>query len=279
MLTQPAPHKRLPDLQLYPHHRQVLNRFVEVCQADARVMTAFLVGSYASGTADTYSDLDLYLFTTDEDYEEFCHSRAAFIHRMGNPIFLEDFDMPNTSFFIFPDGAEGELMVGRACQLPHLLHEPYQVLLDKNKLLTEKAFAGKEVEPADLEPLRRQIQYFWHELSHFIVAWGRGQLWWAQGQLGALRTCCFNLARLRQDLTDGAVGEEGYFKIDSELPTVQLAPLQPTYCPLEPAAMLQAAHTILRFYQELARPLAQTHHIPYPTELEQVMVARLEKLK
>lgn len=268
----------LPEVQLPRHYQKVLNRFTEICQADERVAVAFLVGSYAKGTADTHSDLDLYLFTADEAYEDFCHGRAAFIHQLGNPLFLEDFDIPNAIFFIFPNGVEGELTVGQASQLPHLLYQPYRVLLDKKNLLAEALFAGEDGESVDLEPLRRQIQYFWHELSHFIVALGRGQLYWAQGQLGGLRTCCFNLARLRQDLSDEAVGHEGYFKIDSDLPVEQFAPLQATYCPLEPTAMLQAAHTILRFYRELARPLAQTHNIPYPADLEQIMLERLEEL-
>jgi len=45
-----------------PHHHQiVMNRFVAACQADERVVAAFLGGSYARGTTDAYSDLDLYL--------------------------------------------------------------------------------------------------------------------------------------------------------------------------------------------------------------------------
>jgi hypothetical protein len=269
---------RLPDVETRSHHQNILNRFVAACQDDERVMAAFLVGSYVNGMADPFSDIDFYLFVADEMYEEFCHGRAAFIHRLGNPLFLEDFDNPGVIFFIFPDGAEGELTIGRASQLPRLLYEPYRVLLDKKNLLAETEFTDEEVEPADMEPLRRQIQYFWHELSHFIVALGRGQLYWAQGQLGALRTCCLNLARLQQDLADEEVGEEGYFKVDTVLPVEQLAPLQSTYCALEPSAMLQAAYTILRFYQELARPLAQTYHIPYPTNLERLMASRLEAL-
>ena len=35
------------------------------CQQDDRIVAAFLGGSYVTGTADDYSDLDLYLLTTD----------------------------------------------------------------------------------------------------------------------------------------------------------------------------------------------------------------------
>jgi hypothetical protein len=42
--------------------------------------------------------------------------------------------------------------------------------------------------------------------------------------------------------------------------------------------MLQAALAVVRFYRELAQPLAQAHGLPYPADLDRVMVARLEKL-
>jgi predicted nucleotidyltransferase len=90
------------DIQLSHNHQVVLNRFVAACQADARVVAAFLGGSYAHGTADAYSDLDLGLITTDMAYEDFLAGRAAFIRLLGEPLFLETFHHPNFAFFIFP---------------------------------------------------------------------------------------------------------------------------------------------------------------------------------
>ena len=42
-----------------------LDRFVGACREDTRVVGAFLGGSHAAGTADEYSDLDLYLIVGD----------------------------------------------------------------------------------------------------------------------------------------------------------------------------------------------------------------------
>ncbi len=107
---------------------------------------------------------------------------------------------------------------------------------------------------------------------------GRGQLWWAYGQLEILRRMCVNLARLRHNFSDADAAAEDYFKLEQALPADQVARLQPTFCPQEPSAMLQAAHLIFNFYQELARPLAQAHGIPYPEALERIGRAHLEKL-
>jgi hypothetical protein len=84
-----------------------------------------------------------------------------------------------------------------------------------------------------------------------------------------------NLARLRENLQAEV---EGYEKVEQALPVEQLAPLQATCCPLERGAMLQAALVIVRFYQELAPPLAREHAIPYPADLARVMSDRLEQL-
>ena len=44
-------------IQLAPNYQVVLDRFVTVCQKDERVVAAFLSGSYATNTADLYSEL------------------------------------------------------------------------------------------------------------------------------------------------------------------------------------------------------------------------------
>ena len=264
--------------QLAPNHQAFVDRFVAACQADQRVVAAFLGGSYAKGTPDPHSDVDLSVITTDAAFEEFVAGREAFLRSIGELVFLEDFDIANLAFFIFADDSEGELWFGSESHLDHLQSGPYRVLLDKKGFLAGRTFAEEEPAQAEqIEALRRQIYWFWHELSHFTTAMARGQLWWAHGQLEALRNGCINLARLRHNVLDSDVGSEAYFKVDKALPIEQLAPLQATYCPLERAAMLQAARIVVRFYQELASSLARQHGITYPAGLERVMLERLEK--
>jgi predicted nucleotidyltransferase len=258
------------------NHQVVMNRFVAACQADERVVAATLYGSKARGAADAYSDLDLGLITTDEAYEDFNASREAFLRLLGELVFLEDFNLPNIVFFIFSDGTEGELSLGRESQFNHNHGGPYRVLLDKKNILAGAVFPRDHPAQAEqTEILRRLVYWFWHDLSHFITTMGRGQLWWAHGQLEELRRYCVNLARLRQNFS---VEADDYEKVEQAVPVEQLSPLQVTFCPLEQGAMLQAALVIVRFYQELAPPLAQAQGITYPADLERVMSDRLEQL-
>jgi predicted nucleotidyltransferase len=263
---------------LSPTHQAILNRFVAACQADARVVAAFLGGSYARGAADAYSDLDLYLVTSDEGYAGFFAEREAFMHQLGTPVFLKDtnnygFDL---LLYVLADGTDGELGMGRAGWFTHIHGGPYTTLLDKQGILTGAVFPLASLPEAEqVENLREQMAWFWHDLAHFITALGRRRLWAAAGALEDLRRPCVNLARLRHNF---AVPAEGYEKLEQALPIAQLAPIQASFSPLEPEALLRAAVVTVRFYQELAPPLAAAHSLPYSTDLAALMTARLAKL-
>ncbi len=268
------------ELHLPPHLQAVIDRFIAACQADERVVAAFLGGSYARGQTDAYSDLDLGLITTDEAYQDFLAGSKAFIQKLGEPVFLEDYhgNDGDVVFFFFDDGIEGELMLGRESHFTHIHTGPYKVLLDKKGILAGTVFHWPEPSPEEqTETLRGIVYWFWHDLCHhFITPMARGELWSAYGGLEDLRRACVDLARLRQNFSAKI---EGYEKIEQAIPIELIEPLQTTCCPLERDAMLHAAQVIVRFYKELAPALAQAHGISYPAALDRLMSDRLEKLR
>ncbi len=85
-----------------------------------------------------------------------------------------------------------------------------------------------------------------------------------------------NLARLRADFA-GHLDE--FDKLDTAVPAADLAPLASTYVPLDRGRMLDAARTMADYYRAVVPDLAAAHGIPYPTELEAVMRARLDALE
>lgn len=267
-------------MQLLPNHQRIMDRFMTACQTDDRVTAALLVGSYVKGLPDKHSDLDLYVITTDDGFDDFTANRSAFVERLGEPLFMENFDQPDFVFLIFADGSEVEISFGRENQLTEIFDQPFGVLLDKKNLTSgivpRKRDADNEQQK---EKLRRLIYWFWHELSHFTTALARGQLWWAQGQLNAIRLNCINLTRLQNDFSDHEIGEEGYFKIEKAISIEQLSALEMTYCPMEKRAMLESAFEIVRFFRNVATPLASTYGIAYPECLDQVIAEKLESLR
>jgi predicted nucleotidyltransferase len=257
----------------------VIERFVVACAADARVAAAFLTGSYAAGTVDAHSDLDLGVITADAAYEDFVSSRDSFVRLLGEPVFVETFAQPDPLFFILADGTEGELVVGRESAYREVASGPHRVLLDKAGVLEGAAFVGRHPdEDEQQEALRRLVVWFWHDLSHFVTAFAREQWWWAYGELETLRRSCVGLIRLRRDFADAAAAPECYFKVDTALPAADLEPVRQTLCSTEPAELLGAARAILRLYQQLAPPLAQAHGIRYPATLARHIQERLARL-
>ncbi len=267
------------DLHLPEHHQTIMDRFIAACQADERIVAACVLGSYATGRVDRYSDLDLCVITTDEAYEGFLASRERFIRLLGEPLFRDDFGFPYCYLTIYSNGAEADFVFYREGNYQVAPRGPYRVLLDRKGILNGGIVRQQADDQAKRqELLRQQVEWFWHDLSHFIKAMGRRQLWFAYGELEVLRQMCVNLARLHYNYADPYFGEEPYWKIEDCLPDEQLAPLEKTICPLEYGAMLQAALALFRFYQSVAPALAAAHGVPYQVRLERMMLSRLEGL-
>jgi predicted nucleotidyltransferase len=72
------------------HLQAALASFHFTAEADPRVVAAFAGGSLATKSGDEYSDLDLYLILADKHYERFFAERVAFMHRLEEPVFLQD---------------------------------------------------------------------------------------------------------------------------------------------------------------------------------------------
>jgi predicted nucleotidyltransferase len=259
------------------NHDVLIERFIELSSADERIVAAFLGGSHARAEADAYSDLDLCVITTDEAYEGVVAERAAIIEKLGTPLFLEDFGLEGIVFFILADGTEAELFFGRESRLQEIRDVgPFRTLVDKAGILESAEFPWREPDPAEqIEALRRCLYWFWHELSHFIAAMGRGQLWWAYGQLESMRGICVNVTRIELDVE---AQDEMYWKVDQVVPTKRLSALHATFCPMEKEAMLRAVVDIVDFFRERAPAVAERYGSPYPTELERLMAARLDSL-
>jgi hypothetical protein len=233
--------------------------------------------SWGRGEADAYSDVDLCVIAKDEAYEALVSDRTGFVGRLGTPLFLENFGFAGLVFFVLDDGVEGELHFGSEARLEELEPGPtIRTLFDPGGLLEGVAFAEERTDAAEQhEALRQILASYWHELSHFITAIGRGELWWAAGQLESLRGLCVNLVRIEQ----GAfAGEEPYEKLDRTIDLAALSPIAETFVPMEQEALLRATWELVRFYTERAPRVAGANGATHPLELEALMVKRLDDL-
>ncbi len=255
----------------------VLERFRALCQADPRVAAAFAGGSLATGTADEYSDLDLYLIVADEAYAEFFADRAHFLRQLGEPVFQEDFagfgfDM---ILFILADGAKGELGLAQASHFRHIHGGPYRVLVDKPGLLAGVSFPLDRIAPeAQRRTLAGLLGSFWRHLDLLTGALGRGRLLTAMEYLGEMRRALVGVSRLAVDFADGG----GHPPAEALLSEQALAALGATFAPFDRREIGRAAQEAVRLFTAVARPLAGAQGVPYPEALERVVRARFERL-
>jgi hypothetical protein len=126
------------------------------------------------------------------------------------------------------------------------------------------------------EDVRRLVIWFWHDFSHLLTAIARGQLLWAYGQTEVLRQICVGLVRLRRDASDTEAAREPYYKVDLVLSPTEVGAVERTTCAMEAASIHSAARCLLALYRELAPPVANAFGIPYPVDLERLMVTRFE---
>jgi hypothetical protein len=266
------------DLHLPQNQLETLERFIAACQADERILAAFIGGSNAGEVVDRYSDLDLFFITTEAAYADFLAEKESFIRLLGDPLFLEDFGVPHGYLTIYANGTEADIFFYRENHYEEAYGGAITVLLDKKGILAGVVFPVRTADPQkQVEVLRQNLDWFWHDLGHFIKAMGRRQLWFAFGELEILRQSCVNLARLDYNFSDYFM-KETYFKVDRYFPVERLAPLAATICPLEYGAMLQAGLALFDFYRSLAPDLAKRYGLTYGVELERMARHHLDEL-
>jgi predicted nucleotidyltransferase len=255
----------------------VVERFTHACQADQRVLAAFLGGSLASDTADDWSDLDLYIVAEDEEYEAFFRDRQAFVRQFGDPVWLEDFNGFGFDMvlFVLADGVDGELAFGRATDFQRIHAGPFQTLLDRRGLLTKRVFPFFTPDVTEQKAeLRRLIGWFWREISLYARARARRRRWDAFSHLEQTRVRCVNIVRAQSQYMASL---EGYEKVEQVVSSSLLSPLEATFVPLELSAMDEAVERLAQFFREVAPLVAARWNIPSPSELERVALRQLEE--
>jgi predicted nucleotidyltransferase len=256
-------------------YEHLADRLVQLTEGDSRIEALLIYGSRAGGSADQFSDLDVGLVTADDAFDEVVADVRGMLDKLGTPLLLDDFGDPGELHAILAEGADLELIIDRASDL--VLEGPYRTLFDRAGVVERAEAKGRPApEPVDVDDLRRRIVGYWHDVEHLVTALGRGNTWWAYGQLDELRRMYLNLARIE---AGHAPEDEAYWKLEEALPLERLEALRATVAPPEIGPMRDAALTLLDRYRELSRTLGERHGVPYPGELDRLISDRLRGLE
>lgn len=249
----------------------LIERFVAACRADDRVVAAFLGGSLAAGTADDYSDLDLYLITQDEAYKSFFSDRQEFMRRLGMPVFAEDFSEFGFDMvpFIYEDGVYGELALAPESNFLHIHGGPYTVLVGKKGLLDSVTFPYFA---PGMDDRRREVKHalvwFWLELLHAAKSLARGRVWSGGSYIETLRRY---IKTLLDHQYNRSAAPGSWAPLEATISDEDRAVVEATFCRLEPADMARALSALVIAYRRVAPAAAAGFDLPYPKELDHVV--------
>jgi Nucleotidyltransferase domain len=249
--------------------RTTIARFTEACAADPLVAAAFLGGSFATGTADAFSDLDLYVVTEDDDYDRFLARHEEFMRSWAEPVFLDTtvdfegfgFDMLH---FVLVDGVSGEVALGHRSNVLALHGGPHEVLVDKASLLEQVSFPLYEPSADDRRrQIERALHWFWLDAIDLAKRIARGQVRAAQQLLASMRGRCELLV---------ATPESGV--VDDAALKVRLLG---TFVAADERAIAAAAGELVALHRRVGVGVAETLGLTYPTKLAAVAETKLRR--
>jgi hypothetical protein len=251
---------------------ELLARLVPALRADERIRAAWLVGSFALGTADAFSDLDVHcLVAAGTDLPD---TWPDLLRRVTPLVLAKPFP--------------GNAVAGGVALTPEWLHldlalhpEPYDVtavtgmrpLFDRTGLLPAgpvplAATDGAPHLPADV------VQWFFYLLGTFVVVVGRNEPAWAMNGVITLRDDALVPLMMAER---GVRKVGGNKRLEPFLSPEQRAVLR-GIPPLAPAidAVVAAECAIARDFIPRGRALAARLGTPWPDDLERATVRWFE---
>jgi predicted nucleotidyltransferase len=262
-----------------PGHRAVLDSFAAACREDDGVVACFLGGSFATGKADRFSDLDIYAIVADDRWDAFFADRHAFIRKLGDPLLAEDFNQFGFDMvlFVLADGVPGELAIAPASNFLQIHGGPFIVLVDKTGVLEGVEFPYFRPEVGDrAKTARESFVFFWRNLMKFPGALGRGQLFDAFSCIELSRKRAVNLVEMVAFPDEAPTGYEKMDRLGAELAPLSAA-LAPTFSSLDPAALSAAARTLAGFMADRGPEIARRLGVEYPLAFAELVQGNLER--
>lgn len=242
----------MPRLDHLPQQADLLRRIAERFNKDARVEALVLGGSLARGDSDTWSDVDIYVVTADEDFDAVFAERTTAAAAVGRPV--AQFTVPGAGggstdlIVLYDDLVKLDLMYYRASEVqPHLKWAHALVLKDAHGLMSAVQHRSSDRAGATVsdEQLLRLDQQFWVWCLYALGKIRRGERWAALDALHEMRTA----AVIPLLLAVEGQHDEGYRRLETKLGTRQ-GPLALTVASLEAESQLAALRHEVTLFSE-----------------------------
>jgi hypothetical protein len=254
--------------------RAIIERATAALQADSRVLAAWLAGSYARGNADVYSDVDIHCLITDDSADWF---RDHWPQMAGEimPVLMHH-SIPGVAggFVLSPAWQHLDLIFNAVSDFdPEALTE-FVPLFDREGRLPAAAAPPQPTVPA-VSLSREQIDLYFYIIGNLVVTLGRGEYLVALGGVNGVRDAFLvpvMIAAAGNTRSGGAKRLNPFLGPDHRRFLEQLPAVS-----AEPESICTFMSILAREYARLAKPVAASSGIEWPTALEQATADHLRK--
>ena len=254
---------------------RLLQRIKALIEKDDRMVGLWAVGSMATGKADKYSDLDVYILIGEEHYAQVFSERASFAEKLGKVLSSFEVEWPNCQLYgvILDNFVEVDLCYCKPEQVE--IFGQYKIIVDKNGGLQElltKHTVSFEVDAK--KRLSEHMGFAAYNVLHAINMLGRGEYWSSIRQVEMLRKRIVSLIGLR---TRTDVDEE-YRRLEALISKEVDKSLRGTLCGYDFESIAKAIGAATRLFMREAEELCTMLSLPYSSERFERLLAYLDEI-
>ena len=252
----------------------VIKRSTSDLPTDQRILAVYLVGSYGSGQADRFSDVDVHLVVTDDSVEWFKEHWDDVLRKISGPTVLAD-PIPGLvgGLGITPDWLHVDLIVHPLGSFDRFQYDGVRVLFDRDGTL----FPDGDIPPKGGRPGEPYwpavaVNLFFYFLGNLVTVLGRDERIVGNQGVGAVRDQLIALMLAER----GVHRTGGAKRLNALLSDEQRARLEAIPAAgSKPAEIIAANQYICHEFIRRGTALAKQTGESWPTEFVEATLAHL----
>jgi hypothetical protein len=257
--------------------QQVIERARAVLPDDERILAVYLIGSYGTGSADRFSDVDVHCVVTDDTMDWFVANWADVLRSITGPTVLVD-RIPGIEcggLGITPEWTHVDLIIHPLGSFDRFQYDGVRVLFDRDGTLfpdgDQPAQGGHPGTPYWPE---QTVHLFFYFLGNLVTVLGRDERIVANQGVGALRDQLIALMLAERGVrrTSGAKRLNAFLSAEQRA-TLEAIPAVGT----TPADILAANRYIVRDFIRRGTALAAQTDAVWPTAFVDATLAHLRR--
>ena len=256
--------------------QQVIERARTVLADDERILGVYLIGSYGTGDADRFSDVDVHLVVTDESLEWFEEHWPDVLRLLTGPTVLTD-RVPGLvgGLGITPDWLHVDLFCHPLGSFDRLQYDGVRVLFDRDGTL----FPGGDIARQGGRvgtPYWPQgpVNLFFYFLGNLVTVLGRDERIVANQGISVTRDQLIALMLAERGVRrTGGAKRLNPFLSDEQRATLEAIPAAAT----DPADIIAANQYMCREFIRRGTALAEQLGEPWPTEFVDATLIHLRQ--